>query len=188
MKPLRPGALILITLIYVITAALWPRGGWLGLALLAVLLAGVVAGLGLGWRRLAKEMAKVEVFVLGIAVLAVLQPGGLWIAAELLVKAHLCATAMVVLGCLVPFDLFMDVLRRRGVPDGVLMPLALMDRYRGVLTREWRRLWGARQSRTFATRGWRGKMPVDCLGALLARCLARAERIAGAMMSRGWGR
>ena len=73
------------------------------------------------------------------------------------------------------------------MPEVLLLPLALMERYRGVLGREWQRLWGARRARTFVSRGGRWRAPAECLGALLARSLARAERIAGAMMARGWG-
>ena len=178
---------VALTLAYVLFAALWPRGEWVGLCVLAALLAGAGCGLGARWREVAREMGRVEVFALGVAAMALFQKGGMWIALEILAKAHMCVAAMAVMGRFVSFAAFLGVLKAWGFPETMLLPLALMERYRGVLAREWRRLWGARQSRTFAPRGWRGLPLADTLGALLARSLARAERIAAAMFARGWG-
>ena len=175
------------TLAYVTLVALWPRRDFTGLGVLAAVLVGAGFGLGVSWRHVAKGVARVEIFVLGVAGLAVFQRGGAWIAASLLLKAHLCVAAMMVMAQCVPRANFLDALRGWGMPDSLLMPLALMERYHGVLGREWQRLLGARRSRTFVGRGWRGFPLAECLGALLARSLARAERIAGAMRARGWG-
>ena len=175
-----------ITLAYVLAVALWPRGEWAGLGVMAALLAGAGTGLGARWRGVARGMARVEVFMLCVAGMAVFQRGGPWIALNLLAKAHLCVAAMVVLRQFVSNAEFLDVLGAWGMPRMIVLPMALMERYRGVLGREWRRLRGARQSRTFVDRGWRGFPLADGLGALLARSLARAERIAGAMQARGW--
>ena len=187
MKKLSPKVSVSLTSFYVLLVALWPRGEWLGLGMLAAVLAGAGCGLGVRWGRLFRQMARMEIFVLGVAALAVFQPGGVWLALNMLVKAHVCVGAMLMLGQFVPFGAFLGVLKGWGMPEVLLLPLALMERYRGVLGREWVRLWGARRSRTFVSRGWRGTPLAECLGALLARSLARAERIAGAMMARGWG-
>ncbi len=175
-----------LTLGYVVVVALWPKGEWVGLAVLSGVLAGIGTGLGVGWGRVAREMGKAEVFVLGVAALAVFQRGGVWIALMLLAKAHICVAAMAVMGQFVSFGMFLEVLKGWGLPEVMVLPLALMERYRGVLGREWQRLWGARRSRTFVARGWRGFPLAECLGALLARSLQRAERIAAALVARGW--
>ena len=178
--------IILTSLAFVVTVALWPRGEWLGLAFLTCVLAGAGCGMNTHWGRVARAVLRVEIFMLGIAGFAVFQKGGVWLALNLLAKANLCVAAMSVMGQRVAFMKFLDTLRGWGAPDAMLLPMALLERYRGVLGREWQRLRGARQSRTFAERGWRGRAVVDCLGALLARSLSRAERIAGAMQARGW--
>ena len=179
-------AAIVVTLCFVLAAALWPRGEWVGLGVMAGMLLGAGCGLQVGWGSVLKKMARVEIFMLGVAGLAVFQPGGVWLALNLLAKAHICVAAMLVMGRFVSFGEFLDVLKSWRLPAPLVMSIAMMERYRGVLGREWQRLRGARQSRTFENRGWRGFPLADCLGALLARSLARAERIGGAMMARGW--
>ena len=174
------------TLAFVIIAGVWPRGEWFGLAIFAALLAGAGCGLGVRWKKLARDVARMEIFVLGVALLSVFQPRGLWVALELLLKAHICVCAMAMLGQFVSFAHFLNVLRGWGLPEIFLMPIALMERYRSVLGKEWQRLSGARKSRTFVSRRWNWGLLADGLGALLARSLARAERIAGAMRARGW--
>ena len=105
---------VALTLSFVILVALWPRGEWLGLGMLAAVLVGAGCGLGARWGRLLRQMARMEIFVLGVAALAVFQPGGVWLALNMLVKAHVCVGAMLLLGQFVSFGAFLGVLKGWG--------------------------------------------------------------------------
>ncbi len=98
-----------------------------------------------------------------------------------------------------PFDRLLSALCRLGMPRLFAVMLAFVFRYLFVLFDELGRMRTAQRARTFAHQpsrlGWlraagrtqsAWKNAVQLVGMLLIRALDRAERIHGAMSSRGW--
>jgi cobalt/nickel transport system permease protein len=80
-------------------------------------------------------------------------------------------------------------MQRLGAPESFGMMLALMSRYIGLFTEEYRRMARARESRTARPLGRRvWAVHSRQLGALVLRAWDRAERIHAAMVSRGFER
>lgn len=163
-----------------------PRAHWIHAAAGAVLLA------ALSISRIPPAFALrrilfLEPFILGVAVLALFQPGGPVLFASLILKGTLCLLAMVLLSNTTPFSKILGVLRAIRVPGLLITTLALMYRYLFVLMDESQRMQRARRSRTFSagrTRNWRSLSTV--IGQLFVRASERAERIYAAMCARGW--
>jgi cobalt/nickel transport system permease protein len=175
-------ALLLITLVallprrpdslYVIPAAvllaLWPLSAM---------------PLGYVWRR----MLIVELFVLGIALLSLLNPSATPIVLSAIFKSNLCVFALLLLTWTTPFYDILQELRRLHLPAVMLTTLTLMYRYLPVLVEESRRMQRARASRTFSRRrrlAWQNLSTI--IGQLFVRSADRAERIYLAMCARGW--
>lgn len=192
--PLREGPLsnvpaaikLSLALVSVVSVALWPVGmsRWLlipaGLVLAWALVSRVPFG-ELFWRLL-----KLEPLALGIAGLAVFQPGGWRLAALLLGKSTLCLLTMLLLASTTPFGEILRVLRAVRVPELLVTTLGLMYRYLFVLADEAQRMRRARASRTFAggrAAAWWASATV--VGQLFVRASERAERIYAAMCARG---
>jgi cobalt/nickel transport system permease protein len=134
-----------------------------------------------------RRVLLLEPFVLGVAVLALFQPGGRVLFAVLVLKGTLCLLTMVLLSNTTPFADILRVLRRVHVPALLITTLALMYRYLFVLLDESQRMRRARRSRTFSggrARTWRSLSTV--IGQLFVRASERAERIYAAMCARGW--
>jgi len=184
----------------------WPAGVKLATAFLLVLLlvltplatrwffAMVAAGLcgaalaaRIPFSYLGKRLLLVEPFVLGMAVLTLLQPGGRVVFLGIVVKSTLCLLTMVLLASTTPFAELLRVLRRARVPALLVTTLALLYRYLFVLVDETERMNRARHSRTFTGRRWgTWKTLADVIGQLFVRSTERAERIYAAMCARGW--
>jgi cobalt/nickel transport system permease protein len=129
----------------------------------------------------------VEVFILGIALLALFSPAAVPIFLATLFKSNLCVFAMLLLTWTTPFQDLLQELRRWRFPSVMLTTLALMYRYLPVLTEESRRMSRARASRTFCRRrlaAWQDLSLI--IGQLFVRSAERAERIYLAMCARGW--
>jgi cobalt/nickel transport system permease protein len=128
-----------------------------------------------------------EPFVLGIALLALLKPGGVPLFLSMLTKSTLCLATMVLLTATTRFSDLLAVLWRIRVPALLVTTLALMHRYLFVLVEEMERMQRARRSRTFVagrTSAWRNSAQVA--GQLFVRTSERAERVYLAMCARGW--
>jgi cobalt/nickel transport system permease protein len=139
------------------------------------------------WMTLLKRLLWLEPFVLGVAVLALFQPGGWRLALVLLGKSSLCLLAMILLSATTPMSDLLEAMRRARVPGLFITTIALTYRYLFVLRDESQRMQRARLSRSFAPgkgRTWRNLGNVA--GQLFVRCSERAERIYGAMCARGW--
>jgi cobalt/nickel transport system permease protein len=153
-----------------------------GLALL------VVAGMSrVPWRFLAKRLLLLEPFVLGVALLALFQPGGWRLFSFLVAKSTACLFAMVLLSATTPFDALLRVLKSARMPALLVTTLSLMYRYQFVLADEAGRMKRARLSRTLTpqrTWAWHGMATV--VSQLFIRSSERAERIYAAMAARGW--
>lgn len=141
----------------------------------------------LPWGFLLKRILLLEPFVLGVAVLALFQPGGVEVFATIVARSTLCLTTMVLLASTTPFAALLDVLRRLRVPALLITTLALLFRYLFVLVDEAERMRRARACRTFTkARPHRWRMLATVIGQLFVRSTERAERIYAAMLARGW--
>ncbi|MCS7049747.1 MAG: cobalt ECF transporter T component CbiQ [Verrucomicrobiae bacterium] len=139
------------------------------------------------WRYICGRLIWLEPFVLGVAALSLLQPGGLWVFLTIVVKSTFCLVTMVLLANTTPFAELLSVVRRAGVPALLVTTLALLYRYLFVLVDEAQRMHRARRARTFH----RGRVGVwrdlgMIIGQLFVRSTERAERIYAAMLARGW--
>ena len=176
------GALALI-----LAVVLLPRSQPMGLLIVAVVLAGLVAASGLRIRFLLKRLLLLEPLVLGVAGLMWFQPGGGRIFFVVLLKANLCLLTTILLAHTTPFTELVRVFQRLRLPWLFVTTLTLMHRYLFVLAEESERMRRARRARTF-TRGrrfqWRALASVA--GRLFVRASERAEKIYAAMCARGW--
>ncbi len=130
-----------------------------------------------------------EPFIIVIAGLSLLPPGGLLKFGAIVVKSTLSLVTIVVLSNTTPFTELLGVFRRLHAPPMFLTVMALMYRYVFVLVDELQRMKRARLSRTFKskkekTRSWRSLSMM--IGQLFLRSTERAERIFAAMSARGW--
>jgi cobalt/nickel transport system permease protein len=171
----------------VFTAVLLPASQGMGFAILAAILVLVAAASSIPPLFLLKRLLLLEPFVLGVAVLSLLQPGGARVFMTLLIRTHLCLLAMILLSNTTPFNDLLRVLRRARVPLLFITTLTLMHRYLFVLVEEAERMRRARLSRTF-TPGRR--LPWHSLSTILSQLFVRASERAGriydAMCARGW--
>ncbi|MCA9095681.1 MAG: hypothetical protein KDA68_19510 [Planctomycetaceae bacterium] len=107
---------------------------------------------------------------------------------NLLLRSLVCFMAALWLVNIAPFDALLAALQRVGLPKVAVTLLGFMYRYLFVVFDELDRMRQAREARTFGrisiVRQWglRGQM----VGMLLVRGISRAERVYGAMCSRGW--
>lgn len=107
--------------------------------------------------------------------------------AAILFRSTLSFLAVLWLVNVLPFDQLLVALRRYRVPAVFVAMLAFMYRYSFVLWDELNRMRTARKARQFQRHGrfgWGNAMQV--IGLLLIRSMERAERVHGAMCSRGW--
>lgn len=135
------------------------------------------------WRRL----LVVELFVLGIALLSLINPSATSIVLAAIIKSNLCIFALLLLTWTTPFYDILQELRRLHLPAVMLTTLTLMYRYLPVLAEESRRMQRARASRTFSHRRllvWQNFSTI--IAQLFVRSADRAERIYLAMCARGW--
>lgn len=136
---------------------------------------------------LLKRLLLLEPLALGVALLALLQDGGMRIFALIVVKATLCLLTVILLSNTTPFADLLRVLRKARVPALLVTTLALMYRYLFVLAEEGERMRRARACRTYGTgRGHAWRSLASVVGRLFVRSTERAERIHAAMCARGW--
>jgi cobalt/nickel transport system permease protein len=156
--------------------------GSVAIFLLTVALASNVPG-----PFLLKRLLFLEPFVLGVAVLTLLQPHGGIKFLIVASRSTLCILTLVLLSNTTPFSDLLDVLKRARVPSLMVTTIALMYRYLFVLKDESARMQAARSSRTFTpNRRHNWSTLATVLGKLFVRSGLRAERIYAAMCARGW--
>jgi cobalt/nickel transport system permease protein len=110
-----------------------------------------------------------------------------WISfASILVKFTLTISAALLLIATTSFPGICRGLRRLGVPALFVSQLLFLYRYLFVLMEEAMRVVRARDMRSFGKRGTGARVFVRIAGALFLRTVERAERIYGAMLSRGF--
>lgn len=182
-----PRLKLLAALLFIIPTALLPRHP----DMLYLVPTGILV---LAWpfcrmplRYASRRLVVVEVFILGIALLALVTPAAVPLFLAALFKSNLCVLAMLLLTWTTPFQDVLQELRRWRFPPVMLTTLALMYRYLPVLAEESRRMSRARASRTFRRRrlaAWQNLSLI--IGQLFIRSADRAERIYLAMCARGW--
>ena len=171
----------------VVMVVLLPPDGRSFLGAVAVFLLAVAGLSRIPWRFLVLRLILLEPLVLGVAILALFQPGGWRLFLFLVAKCTLCLLIMVLLSNTTPFADLLRVLKAARVPALLVTTLSLMYRYLFVLVDEAQRMRRARMSRTFTTRrtrAWHALATV--VSQLFIRTTERAERIYGAMCARGW--
>jgi len=184
---LSPVTRLVAAVIFVCVLALLPRMAWPAYALAAIMLLLIALLSGVNHARLAKRILLLEPFVLGVSILSLFQPGGLYIFLALLTKSTLCLSCMVFLSETTPFSDIFSALRLLKAPDLLVTTLALMHRYLFLLIEEMRRIQRARKSRTFSNRRsliWHSLASI--IAQLFVRTSERAERIYMAMCARGF--
>lgn len=153
----------------------------------AVLLAALWLWSRMPLRFALRRLLMAQLFILGIAFLSLLSPGGPLVFLSTLAKSNLCILTMLLLTYTTPFQEILQALRHWRLPPAMLTTLALMYRYLPVLAEEAKRMERARASRSFSRRRrlvWQNLGVI--LGQLFVRTAARAGRIYLAMCARGW--
>jgi cobalt/nickel transport system permease protein len=138
-------------------------------------------------RFLLRRMFLLELFVCGVAVLSLLQPGGLAVFARVLIKSTLCVATALLFSTTTPYVDLLQTLKSWKVPSLLITMLALMYRYMFVFFDELGRMQRARTSRTFVDKRmlvWHSLATI--VAQLFIRSTERAERIYAAMCARGW--
>jgi cobalt/nickel transport system permease protein len=183
-----PAALKLsAALVIVIVTVVLPAPRWDAYLAIALLLTAITAASRIPPRFILRRLVTLEPLALGIAGLAIFQPGGGKIFATMLAKTTLCLLTMILLSYTTPFSALLDVMKRARVPAILVSTLALMYRYLFVLADEVQRMRRARASRTFRPgRWWTWRALATVIGQLFVRSTERAERIYAAMTARGW--
>ncbi|MBK6348936.1 MAG: cobalt ECF transporter T component CbiQ [Steroidobacteraceae bacterium] len=187
MHRLPAGSKLALALVFILCIVLLPPGSWLAFAVLSVALVAAALGARVSPRQLLVRLLLVEPLVIGVALLALLQPGGWPLFLSMLAKSTLCLACMLLLTATTRFSDLLRVLWRLRVPSLLVTTLALLQRYLFVLLQEMERMQRARRSRSFhdgRASTWRGSAQVA--GQLFVRTSERAERVYLAMCARGW--
>lgn len=163
-----------------------PAFGWL-LLIPAILLLLVAVLARISFRDLLARMLLLEPLVAGVAALALLKPDGLAQFGWLMARSNISLLAMILLASTTSPSALILFLRRCRVPTLLTTTLFLMCSYLVIIAEESQRMRRARDSRTFApTRFWQWRSLSMLIGQLFIRASERAERVYGAMASRGW--
>lgn len=168
-----------------VPARLWPVHG--------VLACVVFAGQSIARVPLSYLIRRVALFLPVVIMLSLSIPisqgfaAGWGVMANILFRSTLSFLSILWLINVMPFEQLLVTLRRLKVPAVFVAMLAFMYRYSFVVWDEMGKMRTARRARSF--RGgmrfeWRGA--IQLIGMLLIRSMGRAERVHGAMCSRGW--
>jgi len=187
-----PPVLKLVLAISVIVAGVaipvryWPAYGVLGCLVFA---GHSIAGIPLGY--LIKRLLIFLPFVGSMAISLPLSQGldrGWDLMLQIIFRGCLAFLVSLWLVNVMPFEQLLVTLRKLRVPAVVVAILAFMYRYVFVVWDELDKMRTARKARAFSggSLWFRWKTLAQLIGMLLIRSLNRAERIHGAMCSRGW--
>ncbi|MBW3541746.1 MAG: cobalt ECF transporter T component CbiQ [Planctomycetes bacterium] len=182
---------LLLSLAVVLTAALVPARLWPvhGVLAVVVFIGHTLARIPLVYlaRRLAFFLPLVLVLSLSVPLAQGFQTGWeiMW---GILFRSSVAFLAVVWLVNVLPFDQLLRALARLKVPAVLVAMMAFMYRYSFVLWDELDKMRTARRARSFGRGGrwFAWTTSAQIIGMLLIRSLSRAERIYGAMKSRGW--
>jgi len=211
---LDPRVKLVLTVLFILTAALMPDRAWLayvlleGLVLAAVLLSRV--GLGVVQKRSALALP----FLLAALTVAFARPGdighgqavplpstpwavseaGLWRFLSIAARSYLSVQAAVLLAATTQFPDLLWGMRALKVPPILVAVGGFLYRYLFVLADEARRMMQAREARSAVPAGrrgggtvlWRARVTGAMAGTLFLRAYERSERIWNAMVARGY--
>jgi cobalt/nickel transport system permease protein len=184
---LRPAVKLVAALVVVVVTLLVPPSRPSLLGAVAVFALAVAMLSRIPGRFLVRRLILLEPFVLGVAFLALFQPGGWPRFLFLVAKCTLCLLAMVLLSNTTRFSDLLRVLKAVRLPALLVTTLSLMYRYVFVLADEAQRMQRARLSRTFTPqRAWVWRNLATVVSRLFVRSSERAERVYAAMCARGW--
>ena len=184
---------LLVAVAFVIVVIATPNGYWRVFGAEGLVLAFVIGLAGIPPRELARRWLGLFLLVAFLTVMVAPAPtasdrSGLAVEAlSILIKNGLALATMLVLAGTTPFSALLTALRKLGVPLVLVATLQFMERYRFVLLDELDRMATARRARTFRRRwslSW--SLMGGLIGMLFLRTFERAERVHGAMISRGW--
>src|SRR5260370_11277266 len=178
--------LAVIVLTVLLPASFWPAQGCLASL---VFVAHTLAGIPVTY--LARRVALVLPLVVMTALAVPLSHGfahGWETAVGTVAWAVVAFLAALWLVSTTPFDRLLAAFCRLGMPRVFAALLAFVYRYLFVLFDELARMRTAQRARTFGCRPGRTRWTsaVQLVGTVLIRAIDRAERIHGAMSSRGW--
>ncbi len=164
----------------------WPAYGVLGCLVFA---GHSIAGIPLGY--LIKRLLIFLPFVGSMAISLPLSQGldrGWDLMLQIMFRGCLAFLVSLWLVNVMPFEQLLVTLRKLRVPAVVVAILAFMYRYVFVVWDELDKMRTARKARSFSggSLWFRWRTLSQMIGMLLIRSLNRAERIHGAMCSRGW--
>jgi len=178
---------LVVALALVVTVVLLPSSRAVALAAATIVVLAAAALSRIPWRFLVRRVVVLEPFVLGVAILALFQPGGWRLFLFLVAKCTFGLLVMVLLSNTTPFSDLLRVLKGAHAPALLVTTLSLMYRYLFVLVDEAQRMKRARASRTFTPRRtWAWQTMATVVSQLFVRSSERAERIYAAMCARGW--
>jgi cobalt/nickel transport system permease protein len=182
---------IVLTLAVIVLAVLLPVSLWPAQGCLAslVFVAHTLAGIPVGYlvRRVALILPLVVMTALAVPLSHKFAHG--WeTAIGIVVRAVVAFLAALWLVSTTPFDRLLAAFCRLGMPRVFAALLAFVYRYVFVLFDELARMRTAQRARTFGRRPGRTRWTsaIQLVGTVLIRAIDRAERIHGAMSSRGW--
>jgi cobalt/nickel transport system permease protein len=195
---IHPGAKLLAAAVYIVCVASFPAYGSGGIAAFVLYPAVLLALSNIPAGKLFKRLIPVLPFALmgGIGNIIVMRKpafmlGGVVISvgmvsfAVIMLKAVLCAQAVLILIGSTPFHIICAELRRFRVPRIVCIQLALMYRYISTLIEEASWMYTAYMLRS-AFKEIRMKDMGAFLGGLALRSMDKAARVYNAMKCRGW--
>jgi cobalt/nickel transport system permease protein len=178
--------LTVILLTMLLPSSLWPAQGCLASL---VFVAHTLAGIPVAYlvRRVALILPLVVMTALAVPLSHGLQSG--WdTALGVVMRAMVAFLAALWLVNTTPFERLLAAFCRLGMPRVFAALLAFVYRYLFVLFDELARMRTAQRARTFGRPLGRTRWTssIQLVGTLLVRAIDRAERIHGAMSSRGW--
>lgn len=186
LRRLPAGVKVAVALAVVVVVVVAPPSP-IFLACVALFLVLLLAASNIPGAFIVKRLIFLEPFVLGVAVLSLLQPNGRTVFALIVARSTLCLLTMILLSNTTPFSDLLAVMKRARVPRLLVTTIALMHRYLYVLLDESGRMSRARACRTFKRsrrHSWLNLATV--MAQLFSRSTERAERIYTAMCARGW--
>ncbi|MGB9775225.1 MAG: cobalt ECF transporter T component CbiQ [Anaerolineae bacterium] len=211
---LDPRVKLVLTVLFILTAALTPDRAWLIFGLLEGLILTAVrtsrVGLGMVQRRSALALP----FLLAALTVVFARPGevgpgealrlpgvpwalsraGLWRFLSIVARSYLSVQAAVLLAATTPFPDLLWGMRALKVPRILVAVGGFLYRYLFVLADEARRMLQARETRSVLLEGsrsggtvlWRARVTGAMAGTLFLRAYERSERVWNAMVARGY--